>query len=501
MIHRLFKLLLPIALTSGLLHTASISAQGLSAQLPDIGAAGSSVLSPREERLLGREFMRSVRKSLKLVDDPIILDYLQGLSNRLISQISDGDHEITAFLVDDPAINAFAGPGGYIGIHTGLILAARNEGELASVLAHEIAHVTQRHLVRSFEASNRMSLPTLGAIIAAIVLGASNPEVGEAVLASTMAGSVQQQLTYSRSHEQEADRIGLDLMVSAGIDPHAMVSFFEILQNQHKLAESSAPEFLRTHPLTISRIADIKNRAEQFPTHSGPDNTTFQLIQVRAAIYSQKGREASSIDESRKFSHLNQTARRYYRALAAAKAGQYPQARKIMDRLMQSANHRVLNHTSAIQIELADNQLQQAQKILTKALNLFPGNLLLIELQAETHLRLQRPSQAFDLLKAALRKYPEYHRLYPLYAKSAKATGEDAEAYRSLAELHYAQGDTHQAIDHLTHALKTPNLSQFDRLSIEARLKALKTEVREYEQAALRDQESRQIAYFLLADK
>lgn len=489
-------LLLACLVTSGLLHTANISAQGLSAQLPDIGAAGSSVLSPREERQLGREFMRSVRKSLKLVDDPIILDYLQGLSSRLISQISDGNQEITTFLVDDPTINAFAGPGGYIGIHTGLILAARNEGELASVLAHEIAHVTQRHLVRSFEASNRMSLPTMGAIIAAIVLGANNPEVGNAVLASTMAGSAQQQLTYSRAHEQEADRIGLNLMVNAGFDPHAMVSFFDVLQNQHKLAESSAPEFLRTHPLTISRIADIKNRAAQFPVRSQPDNTAFQLIQVRTAIYAQKGRGTSSIDDSRKFAHLNQTARQYYHALAAAKIGQYQQARKIMGILMQSANHRVLNYTSAVQIELADNQLQQAQKILTRALYLFPGNLLLVELQAKTHLRLQQPKQAFDLLKAALRKYPEYHRLYPLYAKSAKAAGEDAEAYRSLAELHYAQGDTRQAVDYLTQALKTPNLNQFDRLSIEARLEALKTEVRE--QAASQGQESRQITHFFI---
>ena len=485
-------LLLACLLTTGLLCTANISADGLSSQLPDIGAAGSSVLSPREERQLGREFMRSVTRSLKLVDDPVILDYLQSLSNHLISQMNDGSQEITTFLVDNPSINAFAGPGGYIGIHTGLILAARNEGELASVLAHEIAHVTQRHLVRSFEASSRMNLPTMGAIIAAIVLGANNPEVSEAVLASTMASNVQQQLTYSRAHEQEADRIGLDLMVNADISPHAMVSFFEVLQSQHKFAESSAPEFLRTHPLTISRIADIKNRAAQFSTHSSPDNTAFQLIQVRTAIYAQKNKGISSNKTFRKFTHLNKTARQYYDALTAAETGQYQQARKLMGLLMQSANHRVLNYTSAVQIELADNKLQQAQKILTKALNLFPGNLLLIELQAKTHLRQQQPRQAFNLLKTTLRKDPEYLRLYPLYAKAAKLADEDAEAYRSLAELHYAQGNIHQAVDHLTQALKAPRLTQFDRLSIEARLNTFTTEVHQLEQEALQDKEPQQ---------
>ena len=143
-----------------LFSPANAQASGLSAQLPDIGKAGASVLSPREEQQLGREFMHSVQQTLKLVDDPPTVDYLQSLANRLVASLQQSHQPITIFLVDDPSINAFAGPGGFIGVHTGLLLAAHSEGELVSVLAHEIAHVTQRHLVRAFEASNRMSLPT-----------------------------------------------------------------------------------------------------------------------------------------------------------------------------------------------------------------------------------------------------------------------------------------------------------------------------------------------------
>lgn len=298
------SLLFAALFTSYLFTPINLQADSLSAQLPDIGKVGSRILSPHEEQQLGQEFMRSVRNSLNLLDDLPTTTYLQGLADRLASSLQEEHAPITVFLVNDPTINAFAGPGGYIGVHTGLLLSAQTEDELASVLAHEIAHVTQRHLVRAFQASQRLSLPTMGALIAAVVLGGTNPQVGEAVLATAVANSAQQQLTHSRSNEQEADNIGLDMLVNANFNPQAMVEFFETLQNKQRLTEFSAPEFLRTHPLTVGRIADTRNRAAQYAPKILINSEYFQLIQARTAALTQRPLPNTQISATPKTNNL-----------------------------------------------------------------------------------------------------------------------------------------------------------------------------------------------------
>jgi predicted Zn-dependent protease len=453
---------------------APLYASNLASQLPDIGDAGSTVLTPRQERLLGQEFMRSVRQSLNLLSDPLSTAYLQSLADKLQAKTTDEYQDITVFIVDDPSINAFAGPGGYIGIHTGLILAARTEGELASVMAHEIAHVTQRHLVRRFKASSKMNLSTMGAIIAAIVLGGDNPQLSEAVLASTVAGNAQQQLTFSRTHEQEADRVGLELLASANIDPRMMVSFFGVLQQQTRTISSVSPEFLRTHPLTLTRIADTRNRAQQYSKYALADNTSFQLIQARTATLANK---TGANPFSKTNSGINKSAKEYYQALTAAKSSNYPLARKHIQPLLQADTRRILYHFSAASIELADNQPEKARKIVVKALDLFPGNPSLTELYAKTLLQLKQPQLALDSLKTAIRKHPEAHYLYQSYANAASKLGKKAEAYRALAEYHVALGNLRQAVEHLTQAISAGTLDKYDQLSAEARQKELKAEV------------------------
>ena len=458
----------------GFVLSAPLYASNLASQLPDIGDAGSTVLTPRQERQLGQEFMRNVRQGLNLLSDPLSTAYLQNLADKLQAKTTDQYQDITVFIVDDPLINAFAGPGGYIGIHTGLILAARTEGELASVMAHEIAHVTQRHLVRSFKASSKMNLSTMGAIIAAIVLGGENPQLSEAVLASTVAGNAQQQLTFSRTHEQEADRVGLELLASANIDPRMMVSFFGVLQQQQGTISSASPEFLRTHPLTLSRIADTRNRAQQYSEYALADNTSFQLIQARTATLA---KETGPNPFSKANSGINKSAKEYYRALSAAKSNNYLLARKHIQPLLQTDTRRVLYHFSAAGIELADNQPEKARKIIVKALNLFPGNPSLTELYAKTLLQLKQPQLALGALKKAIRKHPEAHYLYQSFAMAASGIGKKAEAYRALAEYHVGLGNLRQAVEHLTQALSEGTLDKYDKLSAEARQKELKAEV------------------------
>jgi predicted Zn-dependent protease len=310
----------------------------------------------------------------------------------------------------------------------------------------------------------------MGAIIAAIVLGGNNPQVGEAVLASTVAGNIQQQLTFSRTHEQEADRVGLELLASADIDPRMMVSFFEILQQQQRTLSSSSPEFLRTHPLTLARIADTRNRASQYKQHSLTDNTAFQLIQARAATLSKK---TGSNPFGQANSNMSNNARDYYLALTATKSNNYSLARKHIKPLLRTDARRMLYHISAANIELADNQPEKARKIIVKALALFPRNPSLTEIYADTLLQLQQPKLAFDTLKTALRKHPDKPYLYQSYAKAASVLGNKAEAYRALAEYQIALGNLRQAIERLTQALSVGTLSRYDQLSAEARLKVL----------------------------
>ncbi|MBN4053027.1 M48 family metallopeptidase [Gammaproteobacteria bacterium AH-315-K14] len=481
---RLPLLFLSFLLMAGPMVSFNSQAEGLSNQLPDIGKVGARVLSPREEQQIGQEFMRSVRSGLNLLDDRPTTAYLQGLADRLASSLDEEHQPITVFWVNDPSINAFAGPGGFIGVHTGLLLSAQTEAELASVVAHEIAHVTQRHLVRSFQANQRMSLPTMGALIAALVLGASSPQIGEAVLATTLATSAQQQLTHSRSNEQEADNIGLEMLFNAQYNPTAMVAFFETLQNKQRLVESAAPEFMRTHPLTLSRIADARNRAEQYPPSPANDATYFQLMQARTAILTH-----TTPPEFATNTRNNLTTRQYLAALQAVEREQFNEARGILEALTKKNNHLVLFQYTAAQIELADNQPQKAHDLLKQTLAVFPGNLSVIELYVETLLRLEQAQEAKDLLSATLRKHPDQFYLYQPYAKAAAMLGQKSEAYRALAERQTAMGNLYQAVDYLRQALETPGLDTNDRLSMQARQDMLKQQIREHEEATAHEQE------------
>jgi predicted Zn-dependent protease len=441
--------------------------------LPNIGDAAGTLMSPEEERQLGQEFMQNVRQSLTLLDDPIAEEYIQTLGDHLVSQVSDYHQQVTFFIVKDPAINAFAGPGGYIGVHTGLITSARSEGELASVLAHEISHVVQRHLLRAFETDSRMGLPTLAAILAAIIVGGNNPQVGEAVLASSIAGTTQKQLTFSRQHEQEADRVGLDILAHAGYDPRTMVSFFETLQQSNRYADNRLPEFLLTHPLTFSRVADTRNRAAQYPQIKSGDDTTFQLFQARIAVATTEKINLQTTDSAKQ----NATAQ-YRNTLTSLKKGEYEQARRGIKILLAQDPNRILYHQTAAEIELASDNIETASGLLKNSLELFPDNEPLSLLYAETLLQLEDADTTLRLLDRQIRHHPRQKRLYSLQARAAQKAGQPADAYLALAEIQILEGNTRQAIDYMELALKQTNVILHQRLAIEARLKSIKDEVR-----------------------
>ncbi|HQT27487.1 MAG TPA: M48 family metalloprotease, partial [Burkholderiales bacterium] len=257
------------------------SVSALAEGLPDIADASQAALSPQQEKKLGEEVMRNIRADPSYLDDPEMVQYLDGLGQRLIVNSSMPGMTLSFFMIQDNTVNAFALPGGFIGVNTGLILTAESESELASVLSHEIGHVTQRHYARMAGETKGSTMESLAALAVAILAARSNSQMSSAALAAAQANAVQSQLDVTRAHEEEADRVGLDVLEKSGFDPRAMAAFFERLQKSTRLYENNAPVYLRDHPLTSQRISEIENRVQNYPYRQVVDSPDFWLLRER----------------------------------------------------------------------------------------------------------------------------------------------------------------------------------------------------------------------------
>jgi predicted Zn-dependent protease len=461
--------------------------------LPDFGDPSGALISPAEEKRLGEEFMRSVRSSATIIDDPEVEEYIQNLGYRLVGGADPQPFSFNYFVVNDPNINAFAGPGGYIGVNSGLILIAQNESELASVLAHETAHVTQHHLLRTFDKVSRTSLPTMAALIAALVLGAHSPQMAEAAIASTMAGGQQMQINFTRENELEADRVGMQILVSAGYDPRNMPAFFERMQQATRYYESGLPKLLMDHPVTTYRIAYSRNRAEQYPHIAPPDDLAFQLMRAKVRVitaddpaqtvrfFQEELKQKMSAHEER------EEAARYGYALALLKNGQPQAARKSIQWLLDKSPNSIPFLIAEARMESATGHEERALKIYGDALKLYPGHYPLTMLYSTELLHQGQAAQARELLQGYLRSRNPRPLVYKLLAQADNDAGFPVESQQSLAEYDYLNGQTHSAIERLHQALRMTKKDDFYRTtSIEARLKELQ------QQAELEDKQDKQ---------
>lgn len=448
--------------------------------LPDFGDASASNISPMEEQRMGAEFMRAIRGSVTIVDDPEIAEYIQGLGYRLLAHADPQPYPYTFFVVADPSVNAFAGPGGYIGVHSGLILASESESELASVLAHEIAHVTQHHLLRAIDKSNRNALPATAALIAALVLAGQNPQLGQAVLATTIASGAQASINFTRAHELEADRVGVSILAGAGFDPRSMPAFFEQLQQSTRFYESGAPELLRTHPVTTSRIADTRARAEQYPRVNNVDTLSYRLMRAKLRVLTSKNLE-QTIDYFAKAptgtTPDQEAARRYGHALAQLAAGHANIAAQEIDKLIAKDPDRIQYRLAQGQIASAQGPSRAALAIYGDALKLYPRDYALTIAYAQELLLSGQPVPARQALQDYLRTREPRPLVYKLLAQAENDAGAPVESKQALAEYAHLLGQTQSAIEHLTQALGLIKKDDFYRASrIEARLKELKSE-------------------------
>lgn len=447
--------------------------------LPDLGDASATVLSPAQERKLGEDFMRRARRSLAFLDDPEINDYIQSLGSKLVAAADGARGDYRFFVVNDPTINAFAVPGGFIGVHTGLILAVSSEAELASVLAHETAHVTQHHIARLIAEQQRASIPAMAAILASILLASAGKSGAEAGIVATQAALAQQGLNYTRTFEEEADRLGMQFLANSGFDPHAMPSFFERMQHLNRHSESDLPEFLRTHPVTTNRISDARNRASRHPVAQKPDSSGFH--HVRAKLRALTGSPQNAVRDFRanlaqgKFRHAN--AEHYGLALALLRAhdldGARVEASKLRAREPAHLGYQVLT----AEIEIAAGRADEGLAIYARHHKQHPQDGALLRYYAAALLKAGRARAARDLLKPALRYASDDPTLYRMYGTAAGELGERVEAHRALAEFHYLMGNFPGAIQQLEIARRSAGDNFYQLSGIEARIAAIKEEI------------------------
>jgi predicted Zn-dependent protease len=454
--------------------------------LPDFGDSSGSLISPAQEMALGEAFMRSVRAQATLVTDPDIAGYIEQLGHRLVANSDAPGYPFTFFVVDNPTVNAFAGPGGYIGVHTGLIETAENESELAGVLAHEIAHVTQRHLLRAYESANQMSLPTAAGMLAAILLGVAgdSPDAGIAGVMAVQGANIQRQLNFTRANEKEADRIGIQTLARSGIDPFGMPSFFERLHQATRLYGNNMPEFLMTHPVTTNRIAESMARAESFGRGKELDTLEFRLTRARLQVLgADSPARAMKEFQARAKKASAGPADRYGLALAYWRNNDHAAASKQLQTLMKNDPDRRMYRTSAAQLALDSGQPDQALRIYRDTLKLYPGDLIVgryyTSALIQTGQAAEARNQAMKMLRNKRARTPE---IYELWAKAASIAGPAWETNVASAEVYYLYGNMRFAIDQLNKALQHKGLSQYERARIEARQKEFKQILKAREQ-------------------
>ncbi|HEX7081855.1 MAG TPA: M48 family metalloprotease [Gammaproteobacteria bacterium] len=444
-------------------------------ELPDFGTPADAVLNKSREGQLGRSVMLELRNAGVVVDDPLLTEYVQSIGSQIASHANDGDYRFRFFVVDDDSINAFALPGGYVGVHTGLILASENESELAGVLAHEVSHVTQRHIARSLYDSQRTSIVSMAAMLAAILLGAASDMPGDAlagVVSASQAAALQRQINFTRANEAEADRVGIEVLSKAGFDPNAMATFFEKLSKRYGISRQAVPAILQTHPVTAQRIAEARARARQLPQRRVTSSVSYELAKARVQVLSAPS-AAAALDVFETKPDPDSAANRYGRALALAQAGRNDEAERMFRELAGEAPGVIAYRIGRGEALAASGSMEQALAVYADAIRLFPRNVPLTISYAEALLEAGKPGEAHDLLLDLLNNVPPTPAQIRLIARAANAEGDALNAHYYMGEYYVSVGNLPLAINQLRMALELPDAHEVERARLNARLEEL----------------------------
>jgi beta-barrel assembly-enhancing protease len=441
--------------------------------LPDIGSPADTVFTRSQAEAIGRMVLRQLRDQNLVLEDPEVAEYISDVGHRIAAQAHDGEHRFVFFVVNDDVINAFALPGGYIGINSGLITATRTESELAGVLAHEVAHVTQKHIARRIAGTGKTSMLAAAAVLAAIMLGAGGDVVPAAVM-SAQGLAIQEQINYTRANEYEADRVGLRYLADAGFDPMGMPSFFEVLSREAALPGSRMPEFLQTHPLSATRIAETRDRAERTEVNEIRESRSYGLMRARIQVLNARSADdALNRFQAQLAAQPADPAARYGYGLALMRASRYPEAVTVFQELLAGDESVVVFHSALGEALVLAGRHAEGLEVFDRASRLFPRNPPLIVRKAEALLRTGNYDRAHAVLLDLFNNVRPTPPQVRLIANAADAAGLRAEALFYLSEYHLLTGQLAMALDKLRLALLEPDLQPWQRARFEARIKEL----------------------------
>ncbi|MCQ8102667.1 M48 family metalloprotease [Methylomonas sp. SURF-2] len=473
---------LTVATALSLLPTIPQAIETEKIQLPDMGDSSGALISPIEEQEFGASFFRNLHSQTEISQDLEIQQYIQSIGRQLVAHSDNPSTPFHFFVVMDPNINAFAGPGGYIGVNSGLILLTEAESELASVMAHEIGHVTQRHLYRQIEAASKMSIPTVAATLAAILIGTQSPRMGQAALMAVQAGSVQFQINFTRDNEKEADRVGMQTLADASFDPRSMPTFFERLQQSTRYYGKGVPEFLRTHPVSESRIADTRGRAETYPYRQYPDSMGYLLTKAKLYALTMHDRAAAL----KHFSALEQQGTNEQRDVARYGIGlihlknlQYQAAGEIFEQLTAKYPNQPHYISALARTAMENHEADKADRLFAKAIQNFPSNDAIKIEYTRFLLKIAKPEQARQVLQSLSDDQKERPFYYQTLAEIHAGLNQPAESHRYMAEHYFAGGQTDNAILQIRLAKQVKNLNYQMQAILDERLNFFLSELEE----------------------
>ena len=521
--------LLPALLTVALAAVLGSSAQAQEPRLPDIGSSAGTVLSPAQQREYGEMTLSQLRNLGYTLDDPLVGGWLQSLGTRLGAASDRPDQAYTLFLLRDREINAFATLGGYIAVNSGLILAADDEDEVAAVLSHEIAHVTQAHVLRAVERAQRDSVPILLAMLGAIALSqtshsSSGDNAAMAAMASAQGLLEQRQINYTRDNEAEADRIGIRTLARAGYDPVAMADFFEKLQSVVRANQGTererTPDYLQTHPVTTSRISESRERARQLAaqpkgfvasadrpadnpllpgslrigTFTGADNEQFAWARERLRVLSADTPEAAihEYERMRRARPLTDP-QRYGLAIARLRDGRSQAALDDLAPLLAAHPNDVWIGLAMGEAEAHAGKTAAADARFEALLARMPDNAAVALTYAGVLDERNTPvagrrAQAVlrPLLGDAVAEDPLFQQTF---ARASEISGDPVRAGEAWAEAAYLNGRPEQALVQLNTLKKRSDLDYYARSRIDARIAAITPVVLQLQKEGIHDQD------------
>jgi len=444
--------------------------------LPELGSHFDNLLTTNDEKKITFQILGQVNQSENLITDTEINSYINNLGRKLLLNGTNENFPLKFFIINDPSINAFAMLGGIIGVHSGLILATNTESELSSVLSHEIAHITQKHLLRLFDSQARNVFKSYIALAVAILAARSNPQVASGAMAAASASQIQNTLDFTRENEKEADRVGMEILNKAGFDPKGFIDFFHTIEKFNEFSSGAAPAFLRTHPITGERISDIQDRLKDYQYIQKSSNFDFYLVKAKLKAF--LGDKENIINyferEINNKNSLNEKASYFGLTYAYLRNNEINKAREVFEILKNIENSMVFQLNATLLI--SEKKYKEAYEVYVNGLKKYPNNITLVAGAANLLIRSGQAAEALVFLKKYTSLYSSNSLIYELFAQVYSVQGLKLLEHESLSNAYYYKYDIQEAVTQMDLATKANDGNFYEKSRVEFRLNELKRE-------------------------